>query len=87
MITYGQCVCPATEESYAVIVLFLCITFLIWWFWNSDNDNKEYGLLGKIYNNLSKGDYRFYKKFEQHFRRCRPVRRDEVTFYEDKKDD
>lgn len=57
------------------------------WFWNSDNDNKEYGLLGKIYNNLSKGDYRFYKKFEQHFRRCRPVRRDEVTFYEDKKDE
>ena len=56
-------------------------------FWNSDNDNKEYGLLGKIYNNLSKGDYRFYKKFEQHFRRCRPVRRDEVTFYEDKKDE
>lgn len=56
-------------------------------FWNSDNDNKEYGLLGKIYDNLSKGDYRFYKKFEQHFRRCRPVRRDEVTFYEDKKDE
>lgn len=56
-------------------------------FWNSDNDNKEYGLLGKIYDNLSKGDYRFYKKFEQHFRRCRPVRRDEVTFYEDKKND
>lgn len=57
------------------------------YFWNSDNDNKEYGLLGKIYDNLSKGDYRFYKKFEQHFRRCRPVRRDEVTFYEDKKDE
>ena len=56
-------------------------------FWNSDNDNKEYGLLGKIYDNLSKGDYRFYKKFEQHFRRCRPVRRDEVTFYEDRNDD
>lgn len=56
-------------------------------FWNSDNDNKEYGLLGKIYDNLSKGDYRFYKKFEQHFRRCRPVRRDEVNFYEDKKDE
>ena len=56
-------------------------------FWNSDNDNKEYGLLGKIYDNLSKGDYRFYKKFEQHFRRCRPVRRDEVTFYEDRKDE
>ena len=57
------------------------------WFWNSDNDNKEYGLLGKIYDNLSKGDYRFYKKFEQHFKHCRPVRRDEVTFYEDKKDE
>lgn len=56
-------------------------------FWNSDNDNKEYGLLGKIYDNLSKGDYRFYKKFEQHFRRCRPVRRDEVTFYEDRKNE
>lgn len=53
-------------------------------FWNSDNDNKEYGLLGKIYDNLSKGDYRFYKKFEQHFKHCCPVRRDEVTFYEDK---
>lgn len=56
-------------------------------FWNSDNDNKEYGLLGKIYDNLSKGDYRFYKKFEQHFKHCCPVRRDEVTFYEDKKDE
>ncbi len=56
-------------------------------FWNSDNDNKEYGLLGKIYDNLSKGDYRFYKKFEQHFKHCCPVRRDEVTFYEDKKND
>lgn len=57
------------------------------WFWNSDNDNKEYGLLGKIYDNLSKGDYRFYKKFEQHFKHCCPVRRDEVTFYEDRKDE
>lgn len=57
------------------------------WFWNSDNDNKEYGLLGKIYDNLSKGDYRFYKKFEQHFKHCCPVRRDEVNFYEDKTDE
>lgn len=57
------------------------------WFWNSDNDNKEYGLLGKIYDNLSKGDYRFYKKFEQHFKHCCPVRRDEVNFYEDKRDE
>lgn len=72
---------PEPDWQYIIDHKCLC------WFWNSDNDNKEYGLLGKIYNNLSKGDYRFYKKFEQHFRRCRPVRRDEVTFYEAKKDE
>nr|DAN50099.1 MAG TPA: hypothetical protein [Caudoviricetes sp.] len=32
MVTYGKCICPATEESYTVIVFFLCVTFLIWWF-------------------------------------------------------
>lgn len=72
---------PEPDWQYIIDHKCLCL------FWNSDNDNKEYGLLGKIYDNLSKGDYRFYKKFEQHFRRCRPVRRDEVAFYEDKKDE
>lgn len=70
----------APEPDWQYIIDHKCLC----WFWNSDNDNKEYGLLGKIYDNLSKGDYRFYKKFEQHFKHCCPVRRDEVTFYEDK---
>lgn len=31
------------------------------WFWNSDNDNKEYGLLGKMNDNTRKLGYYFVK--------------------------
>lgn len=60
MITYGKCVCPATEESYAVIVLILCITFLIWWFtrkWRTMN--KKYLILCRAikYKHINLVDY------------------------------
>lgn len=47
------------------------------WFWDDYEGDKKVGLLRKIDENL---EY----KFNGFFKNCRPARRDEVTFYEDK---
>ena len=55
------------------------------WFWDNKGDEKQIGYLTGI------GDNRFYLEAPEDcfnsYTYCRPVRRDEVTFYEDKKDD
>lgn len=58
------------------------------WFWDKREDYKIAGILEKYFNlnNISRFIANIYEE-EAGFRYCRPVRRDEVTFYEDKKDD
>lgn len=61
------------------------------WFWDEGNEeNKHIGILKEV---KKYGKYKFsifapdnYVN-DVSFANCRPVRRDEVTFYEDKKDD
>lgn len=51
------------------------------WFW--DFENKKY--IGFL-KNVDKADPKFFKESAVYYHNCRPVRRDEVTFYEDKRD-
>ncbi|MCM1497326.1 MAG: hypothetical protein NC124_02560 [Clostridium sp.] len=58
------------------------------WFWDSDRKDEssmgvlcEFSLIGKPFFRMLRGE--FYVDFEN----CRPVRRDEVTFYEDREDE
>lgn len=55
------------------------------WFWDRGKDYKIVGILEKYFNlsNISRFIANIYGE-ETGFCYCRPVRRDEVTFYEDK---
>lgn len=54
------------------------------WFWDDDESEKIVGIL----INVEKDEYTPFLLYgEYYFEHCRPVRRDEVTFYEDKEDE
>ena len=67
-----------SEPDWQYIIDHKCLC----WFWNNHHsaDDEEIGFLHFV-------DERIEKKFNTLYKYCRPVRRDEVTFYEDKKDD
>lgn len=54
------------------------------WFWD-DKEEKRLGILVKI--DYSTKDFPFKFFGIASYKNCRPVRRDEVTFYEDRKDE
>lgn len=54
------------------------------WFWDADESNKRAGILKIISENIN---VLYWNNYDQQWFNCRPVRRDEVTFYEDKKDE
>lgn len=54
------------------------------WFWDTDESNKRAGILKIISENIN---VLYLNNYDQQWVNCRPVRRDEVAFYEDKKDD
>lgn len=54
------------------------------WFWDTDESNKRAGILKIISENIN---VLYWNNYDQQWLNCRPVRRDEVTFYEDKKDE
>lgn len=67
---------PELDWDYIIKNKCLC------WFWE-DKDNNEYlGILKQILPNRKR---KFKTIRECYFTHCRPVRKDEVTFYEDKK--
>ncbi len=58
------------------------------WFWDHSEERKKTGLLARL---ISQDEYRFEKggyngEPSIPYMNCRPVRKDEVTFYEDKRD-
>lgn len=53
------------------------------WFWD-EGEGKVLGILESI---KSKYPFCFVTDYNGEFQYCRPVRRDEVTFYEDKEDE
>lgn len=55
------------------------------WFWDDENYENFIARLEAF--NMDDDNMRFKSKNGAAWRNCRPVRRDEVTFYEDKKDD
>lgn len=54
------------------------------WFWDTDESNKRAGILKIISENIN---VLYLNNYDQQWFNCRPVRRDEVAFYEDKKDE
>lgn len=59
------------------------------WFWDHSEERKRTGLLARL---ISQDKYRFEKggyngEPSIPYMNCRPIRKDEVTFYEDKRDD
>lgn len=53
------------------------------WFWDTDESNKRAGILKIISENIN---VLYWNNYDQQWLNCCPVRRDEVAFYEDKKD-
>lgn len=58
------------------------------WFWDHSEERKRTGLLARL---ISQDKYRFEKggyngEPSIPYMNCRPIRKDEVTFYEDKRD-
>lgn len=54
------------------------------WFWKEENEDKFLGILSYI---IPEMECKFVATGIHYFKHCRPVRKDEVTFYEDKEDD
>ena len=57
------------------------------WFWDSDENFKFAGILNKV---ESDKEFKFVRQrfgTEVSYMNCRPVHKDEVTFYEDRKDE
>ena len=69
---------PETDWQYIIDHKCLC------WFWDDDESEKIVGIL----INIEKDEYTPFLLYgEYYFEHCHPVRRDEVTFYEDRNDD
>ncbi len=69
---------PEPDWQYIIDNKCLC------WFWDTDESNKRAGILKIISENIN---VLYWNNYDQQWFNCRPVRRDEVTFYEDKKDE
>lgn len=74
---------PELDWQYIIDNKYLC------WFWDYDEVNKIMGFLTGVNKNntLCRFTCRTSAGNSYSYALCRPVRRDEVTFYEDKKDD
>lgn len=69
---------PEPDWDYIIKNKCLC------WFWDDDESEKTVSIL----INAEKDEYTPFLLYDEcYFEHCRPVRRDEVTFYEDKKDE
>ena len=74
---------PELDWDYIINNKCLC------WFWDGSGDYKALGILIKVNENntLCRYDCKKSNGAYYQYANCRPVRRDEVTFYEDKKDE
>lgn len=69
---------PEPDWQYIIDHKCLC------WFWGKD---ERCGMVGFLTDKGEK-DYIYYEcNNTAYYKNCRPVRRDEVTFYEDRKDE
>ena len=68
---------PAPDWDYIIENKCLC------WFW----DDGELHVISKLVCFDSSSKYKFTDERSHDWENCRPVRKDEVTFYEEKKDE
>lgn len=69
---------PEPDWDYIIKNKCLC------WFWDDDESEKIVSIL----INAEKDEYTPFLLYDEcYFEHCRPVRRDEVNFYEDKRDE
>ena len=71
-----------SEPDWDYIIKNKCLC----WFWDDDED-KEIKNISTLYAKPRKSNKFFIDIAGSNWKNCRPVRRDEVTFYEDKKDE
>ena len=72
---------PESDWDYIIKNKCLC------YFWDYEEESKVTGIL---YNIEADSEFKFVRKIGRTkfvYTNCRPVRRDEVTFYEDRKDE
>lgn len=67
------------EPNWQYIIENKCLC----WFWDDENDENFIARLEAF--NMDDDNMRFKSKNGAAWRNCRPVHKDEVTFYEDKK--
>ena len=73
---------PEPDWNYIIKNKCLC------WFWDDEEEKRVAGLLADYDSyNSQFGRYKGKNVAVTYFNHCRPVRRDEVTFYEDRKDE
>ena len=72
---------PEPDWDYIIKNKCLC------WVWD---DEEEFTVMDKLYEIRDGNEFKFVRNFKGiklSYIHCRPVRRDEVTFYEDKEND
>lgn len=69
------------EPNWQYIIKNRCLC----WFWDDENDENFIARLEAF--NMDDDNMRFKSKNGAAWRNCRPVSRDEVTFYEERKDE
>lgn len=57
------------------------------WFWDTENHREKLRILFYIHDSDENKGFPYEDNLGNVWKNCRPVRRDEVTFYEDKKDE
>ena len=72
---------PDPDWDYIIENKCLC------WFWDDDEDKEIKKISTFLYAKPRKSNKSFIDIAGSNWKNCRPVRRDEVTFYEDKKDE
>lgn len=73
-----------SEPDWDYIIKNKCLC----WFWDDNEKSKTVKFLTNVH---TEAEYRFNGFWPVHgnctYKHCRPVRRDEITFYEDRKDE
>lgn len=69
------------EQNWQYIIENKCLC----WFWDDENDENFIARLEAF--NMDDDNMRFKSKNGAAWRNCRPVHKDEVTFYEERKDE
>ena len=74
---------PESEQDWDYIIENKCLC----WFWDDDEDKEIKNISTFLYAKPRKSNKFFIDIAGSNWKNCRPVRKDEVNFYEDKEDE